>query len=51
MSYSILYYSEHVQEDIMNLPDTLHVINGEKGDLDCGEKPNKNNELRKTKTT
>jgi hypothetical protein len=23
MSYSILYYSEHVQEDIMNLPDTL----------------------------
>ncbi|AWW46977.1 MULTISPECIES: type II toxin-antitoxin system RelE/ParE family toxin [Polynucleobacter] len=23
MSYSILYYSEQVQEDIMNLPDTL----------------------------
>jgi|GEM_PF-2509337 len=23
MRYSILYYSEQVQEDIMNLPDTL----------------------------
>jgi phage-related protein len=23
MSYSILYYSDQVQEDIMNLPDTL----------------------------
>jgi phage-related protein len=23
MSYAILYYSEQVQEDIMNLPDTL----------------------------
>jgi len=23
MNYSIIYYSEQVQEDIMNLPDTL----------------------------
>jgi hypothetical protein len=28
-----------------------HIVDCEQGNLDCGEKPSKNNELRKTKTT
>jgi len=27
-----------------------HIVDCEEGDLDCGEKPNKNKELRKTKS-
>ena len=30
--------------------DIALIVDCEKGDLDCGEEPSKNNELRKTKT-
>jgi hypothetical protein len=39
------------QVSVENNGGFAHVINGEKGDLDCGKKPSKNKELRKTKTT
>ena len=32
------------------ISDIAHIVDGDEGDFDCGEKPSKNNELRETKT-